>query len=346
MKTVFKLLCLGGLAIGGLLLLLWNSKQVHQNNNFTRLLPPHIALLQQVVPLHDARYYISGLTSTRVYLGNSNNPTALIVYTDTGDSLQTIHFSPSANRKFTVGAQLVVDSPNVAMIDPLWSSAFAGLLTKPILSYHPLIDYSFSRYLSLTASSYILLVFDTLRGQNKIIKKQFDATPLIAPSPILSKQYDGFFCTQGTFAYDHYSHQLFYTYQYRNEIIVLDTNLNVRYRTHTIDTISRVHLQIDTLLTGSIGKVTFTSPPLVVNQSTHADEGYLYVHSRLQADNENSELFDRSSAIDVYRQQDGAYQFSFYLADIENRKVTDFRILHKRLIVLNGPHLSIYTLTF
>lgn len=346
MKTLFKLLFLVCFVIGILFILLLRSKQVHQNNNFTRLLPPHIALLQQVVPLNGAHYYISGLTSSRIYLGNNNDPTQLIEYSGTGDSIRSLHFSPTSNHRFTVGTHIVVDYPNVAMIDPLWSSAFEGLLTKPELIYHPLINYSFSRFLPLSSSSYVLLVFDTLSGQNKIIKKQFRTSAQASPSPILSRQYDGFFCTQGTFAYDHYSHKLFYTYQYRNEIIALDTNLNVLYRTHTIDTINKVHLQIDTLISGSMAKATFTSPPLVVNQSTDADEEYLYVHSRLQADNETIDLFKRSSVIDVYRQQDGAYQFSFYLADIEDNKVNNFRIFNKRVIALNGPHLSIYTLKF
>src|SRR5690606_30383150 len=102
-----------------------------------------------------------------------NDPTQLIEYSGTGDSIRSLHFSPASNHRFTVGTHIVFDYPSVAMIDPLWSSAFTGLLTQPELIYHPIINYSFSRFLSLSPSSYVLLVFDTLRGQNKIIKKQF-----------------------------------------------------------------------------------------------------------------------------------------------------------------------------
>ncbi len=70
--------------------------------------------------------------------------------------------------------------------------------------------------------------------------------------------------------------------------------------------------------------MTMSSPPLVVNKSAVVDDGHLFVHSNLMANNEASKAFDEASVIDVYSLTDGAYKFSFYIPDYQSHKASSF----------------------
>src|SRR5690606_29221831 len=99
----------------------------------------------------------------------------------------------------------------------------------------------------------------------------------------------------GVLHYDPGAARLVYVYYYRNQFLCLDTNLNVQYKGRTIDTVSHAHIKVASL--ASEGKQTLTSPGGVVNRLSCMDGKWVYVNSKLMANNERKSEFDKVSAI-------------------------------------------------
>jgi len=130
---------------------------------------------------------------------------------------------------------------------------------------------------------------------------------------ILEKQIDGVFCVDGTMRFSKEIDRLVYTYRYRNQFIVMDTNLNVVARINTIDTTSKAKIKIATIK--STNSRTLASPPFVVNNQTSVYKQWLFVNSSLLALNDDPDTFNTTSIIDVYDIVNAKYLFSFYIGN-------------------------------
>src|SRR5262249_2111967 len=154
----------------------------------------------------------------------------------------------------------------------------------------------------------------------------------------------GIFCTDGSLLAQADSNRLIYVYNYRNQWICLDTNLNIRYKARTIDTNSRVKFTVGSI--PSQHAITMSSPPTFVNQQSCISGNSLFIHSALQADNDESDVYSISSPIDVYSLVDGKYLLSFYLPDYRKHKIRDFRVSGNTLVALYDHYVYTYTLLF
>jgi hypothetical protein len=159
----------------------------------------------------------------------------------------------------------------------------------------------------------------------------------------LQKQVDGVFCTDGMMAYDKDLARLIYLYRYRNQYIVMDSNLSMTYRANTIDTTSVAKVKVATI--ASTHAHTMAAPPLMVNRQMAVHQQWLFVNSSLLARNEHTRALDQASVIDVYDLLSRKYQFSFYLYDYDRReKIRQFAIYGNRLIALFETHISSFDL--
>jgi hypothetical protein len=95
-----------------------------------------------------------------------------------------------------------------------------------------------------------------------------------------------------------------------------------------------------------IGKSTVSSPSGVVNRLSCMDSQWLYVNSKLMANNERKEEFDKVSVIDVYSLKDGTYHFSFYLPNLGEKKLRSFRVFNKTLVALYDHYVYTFRLNF
>lgn len=163
-------------------------------------------------------------------------------------------------------------------------------------------------------------------------------TDTIAGVGLLEKQLDGLFCTDGMLRYDEETHQVVYTYFYRNEFICADTTLTLHYRGHTIDTTSRAHISVKS----HDGKRTLSSPPHIVNRLATTYQGKLFVNSNLIADNEQPAQFSNADVIDIYNLSTGEYGFSFYLPRYSGGRITRFILFEDGLYALYPDALVTY----
>lgn len=155
------------------------------------------------------------------------------------------------------------------------------------------------------------MVVCRVKGKNMLGKFQGPGSVSFVAG-LLKGQQDNFFTTLGSLLVDAIHNKVVYVYLYRNEFMLLDTNLNLQYSAHTIDTISQAKIK-----TAVLDKTTLTlaSPPLMVNEQGVLQWPYLYIHSRILSASEDPDVFDQHQVIDVYDLEDrGRYCFSFYLS--------------------------------
>lgn len=165
-----------------------------------------------------------------------------------------------------------------------------------------------------------------------LAKKSIGTDSLQNAFDLLQKQQDEIFSKDGKFLFDNYSSKAVYTYSYRNEFIVADTNLHLLYRGHTIDTNSIAKITLST--SDENGTIKMASPPLVVNRKCSVSHGYLFINGALKADNQSKKQFTDSLTIDIYDLKDGKYCTSFLIPNEKKIKLMEFKMEGDKLIAL------------
>jgi hypothetical protein len=327
---------------------LWVQTTHAPKGSFTRQFPPHLANIIHQIELPDSYLYLSGISSSAIYLGSINEPDKFLVLSRKSlaaiTSITGHKVKRSAEQRISTGTKILINPPNVHIIDGIWSTVLTGQLGSDHYTQHTLTSETISRAISLSRNSFVVLTYDTLLKTNKLFKTQIGSH--VVQSVPLTKQVDGFFCTQGILNYDKASKQIFFVSQYKNEVLSLDSNLQLLYRSQTIDNYEQAEIEIDTIISGDVYKSTFSSPPLVVNRLISSSYPHFYVNSLIMADNENPSLFRTNSVIDVYQQENGRYKLSFYLPHMDNSPITDFIVDNRELIVLSGKTLQVYKLNY
>lgn len=326
------------------LLYLASDKINHRPNGFIRLIPPHMATPEKILDIQYNSYYIAGATPTHIYLGNAVAPT-YVLKTDYALS-DTAHMRLQLAREADLSgpATVVIDSPHVYVTEGTQGAILHASVENPVLHRLPEGRRQFYNARPVSPASFILRLYDSAHHQNVLAKRTLDTAFLQPGIPVLEKQVDGVFCTDGTLHYDPNTAKLVYVYYYRNQFICLDTNLNIQYKGRTIDTVSHAHIKVASL--AAEGRSTLASPSGVVNRLSCIDGKWIYVNSKLMANNEKKTEFDKLSVIDVYSLRDGSYHFSFYLPHLGDSKMRAFRVFNKTLVALYDHYVYTFRLNF
>lgn len=140
---------------------------------------------------------------------------------------------------------------------------------------------------------------------------------------------DAGFVYSGLLKYDTVGNRLAYVHFYDNNFDVFTPELELLYRGHTIDTtytnLTKVAIN---------GKsVSYASPPIRINSYSAVYDGYLYVSSKLLADNEDRKEFYKHTVLDQYNLDDGSYVGSFYLPNIDKQVITQYYFISELKIL-------------
>lgn len=338
LRLVKLLFCFIGSCLLVIFLQAFSTWKQNSNNGFIRLLPSHKITGLESLDLKSDTYYICGVDSTAVYLALRSYPERVLMVKFNHENPMFIKLSGFENLKFYQGAYVRVEASNVHLFEGIKPMIALGALrsarfTDVLRSPH------FTAALPISRSSYILRVVKGM--QNHLIKLNQNGVGL---SLLLEKQGEGIFSTDGSLVKADGNDRFFYVFNYRNQFLALDTNLNLLYKGRTRDTISQSQIKVSRI--SSEHKITMSAPPLVVNKGGTANNRYLFVHSAMKADNETESMHAHATAIDVYDVKDGNYQFSFYLSDYNGKKLTDFRVYGQSLYALYDHYLYKYQLNF
>jgi hypothetical protein len=129
-------------------------------------------------------------------------------------------------------------------------------------------------------------------------------------------------------------------YSYRNEILIIDTNLKVVKKINTIDPIDTAKIKIDKIRSNK--STTFSAPPILVNASYSIWNRYIFIHSKIMARNEDEAFFHDSSVIDIYNLSNGKYLYSFYIPSYNYKPISGFQVFDNYLITLSDKYIIKY----
>lgn len=340
-----RLLRLFGCLIGSIfliVLLYFISKQErNKSNGFIRILPSHKIIGQRFFDIGYGQFYIVGIDKKYIYLVNSIASNELLLIDRALKDTLHLKIEGPDLLKIYRGAKILIDSPNIYLADGLKPAILNGNLEDKKINKIIKTPF-FTASLLLSSNTFILR--SIYQGQNILVKQDVGSPIIKQAKSLLQKQVDGIFCTDGSLIKVPNSDKIIYTYYYRNEFICADTNLNLIYRGKTIDTVCTAHIRIGTI--SSDHQLTLAAPPLYVNGQCSATRERLFVHSVRKADNEIGEILDQVSIIDVYLVENGKYQFSVYLPNFKNIKMTDFKVFGKQIIALYDHYIYTYQLNF
>lgn len=332
-KLIFWVVATFTLSIGVVAALISLSKDIRERpGSFLRQYPAHPVMESTKIKLPDNNFYFAGATQDNIYLAHYLKPLQLLeIKSDMSDTTFIRLKIDGMERSRYVRITVALDSPYYYVMDGAIPYIYRGNISDWVgapymtdsayfIDAIPISPTSFAiRALSGKTHEYALgklIVNDTVKLNNGLLEKQFD----------------GLFDVNGSFYYNAESKRISFVYYYRNQYMVMDTNMNLAYRGHTIDTF-RIG-QINSAQVHSENSVLLSSPPLVTNKFHATYNSWLFIHSLLPAKNELMEYFNKASVVDVYDLNTQAYLFSFYLFDEDGEKLKEFRFVHGSMYVL------------
>lgn len=329
----------------GLMFLLFSLSEhkLHRDNSFTRRFAGHPAIKAKQLDMAYNSYYIAGADQGKIYLGNSIAPFHLVTLDTALQNKETIRLSLDQDSLPYKSIQLRVIPPHFFLMDGMMPYIFRGnttdwkaqsVMNKPVY---------FSQVEPIDSVSLVISGLSGKTKENVLGKISLSETDKVDIShDLLQKQIDGIFDTDGILLYNRQLQKLVYTYYYRNQFIVADTNLQLNHLGKTIDTISQAQIKVGTI--ASKNQLKMAAPALTVNKNSATYGNYLFVNSKLIGKHEPINVWKHASIIDVYNLVENTYEFSFYVYNIKKDKLRSFRVLQDKFIGLIGNHIVTYQL--
>lgn len=328
----------------GMLALYFSSEQMmHTRNPFIRRFPHHPAILSKIIDLDFNSYYLAGVGKSEVYLGNLTAPLSVTVI-DSGllhkKRYQIVTMPP---RDSFFNLKLNVLEPNFYLSDGQLPMVYQGTVNDWKAKIWTKNTAYFNAFEPISTSKAIFRAISS-KDHNHVLGSFSvkDTTTLVHLQSILGSKKEGVFSTSGDLSYNSTHKKIIYTYTYKNEYIVIDP---FSFRTeirHTIDTNS--HVRIKTSHNALKDETRLASPAWIVNKMARTNKDYIFVNSQIIGRFEDKNIWNKASIIDTYNINTGAYEFSFYLTNIKDIKMSDFIVTNEKIYIICGQHLAYFDL--
>jgi len=343
--SIIRFVCISLLCCGIIMSLLYVTmgRTNRTKNGFNRRLPVAKLTPLQEVPLPYQDFYIAGVTSDKVYMGTIRSALRLFVCDSGLHNIRPLrlHFPDSV--KFTIqSARFAVDSPHVYLSDGITPRFFRGDLQHLEMDTFLSRSSYFTATTNISPASFAVRAVNANSRSNMLLKVQADSPYVIRPPEVLQKQVDGIFCTDGLFRFDKSSNRIVYMYYYRNQYLVLDSNLNVLRTVNTIDTNSIAKISVAS--TSADGNVMLSSPPAFVNNTYCLSGDHIFICSALLGDNESPKVVDNGNIVDIYSLKDGNYIRTLYIPKPHNEGLREMCIINNKLLAIYSREYVVYNL--
>ncbi|MBP4139781.1 hypothetical protein D0817_24605 [Flavobacterium cupreum] len=322
------------------LLFMLSEDIIHHRNNFVRRFPKHPTNSKKTILLPQATYYIAGYDKGQIYLGNRAEPLAVTIFDTSLVQKKTIRIElPKYKFPYTV-PRLAVKSPYFYFSDGSVPCIFIGDTTNWKAELKMYRKAYFSILKPIDDKTAVIRAIDSKTKANTLGLFTFnnDAS-LQLNGRLLLKQVDGIFDTDGSLLYNSQLDKVIYTYAYRNEFLMIDSQIGNHTSGHTIDTTTRAQVSVARIESKKV--TTLSKQPKLVNKLTASFGNYLFVNAALIGKYEPEIMWKQASIIDVYDLSANTYAFSFYVYNIAGRTMDEFVVLNDRIVSLNGRSLTI-----
>ncbi|KOH43273.1 MauE/DoxX family redox-associated membrane protein [Sunxiuqinia dokdonensis] len=337
LKSVLPSLLAAGLVVG---LFLSSEHIIKQENNFIRRFGQHPIRDEKSLDMGANSYYFAGMVDGQIYLGNTTAP---LILTTVDTALTTkksikIRLDNTGHPFRFIQAQ--VKPPHFYLYDGTVPVIYRGQLGDSLAYTISFEDCYFSQLQVIDSLSFVF------RAQSSQTKTQVLGRLNLYQNPkvrlnetLLEKQVDGMFDTDGWLLRDEVTRELLYVYTYRNQFLVMDRELNLLRKLHTIDTTSRAQVQVRAL---SDGRHKMDAPPLQVNKTQAVHGQVLFNQSNLMGKFESREIWKQAAVVDLYRTGKQEYLGSFYVHDRGKNKLSRLFATDKHVFVLSGSEIKRY----
>jgi uncharacterized membrane protein YphA (DoxX/SURF4 family) len=317
-----------------------SAEIIHHHNSFIRRFPNNPAKVREM-DLQYNSYYFSGFENGQIYLGNYTAP-SLITVIDTSLLKRATHkiiYPDSLPAYSSLNLQVLKD--RFYIIDGTVPMVLTGAINDGKVTMAWQGTKQFSQASMVDSVSLVFRALGT-KERTTLGRLNFNSPDVTLHPGLIKKQIDGVFDVDGLLQFDTTTGTVAYTYYYRNQYIVADTKLNLLRMGKTIDTVSKAVLKV--AYVKSRHETKLAAPPLIVNRTSCADAGLLYVNSALRGRYEADAMWESATVIDVYEMKTGRYISSFYIYTINGKKLRSFVVKGSHLYALIGTTLVDYHL--
>lgn len=340
-NIALKLVLLSILGITFMFIMFYASENtLHHRNNFVRRIPPFIIEKAFEIDLTYNSFYFAGANNSTVYLGNTTAP-SIVTLIDSALTSKIEKQIQLNDELVNITEPLVkVVSPYIFVFDGLSSSIYRGNTNdwKAELKMTNLQRFTIAEPID---SVNIIFRASTVEYGNLLGKFNFENQPsVLYNDKLLQKQIDGLFDTDGTMHYSKENEQFVYVYYYRNQYIITNKNLDLKYRGKTIDTTNVARIKIEYI--NKKQQYKLAAPPLIVNRKSSVHKNLLFINSMLSGRYDPEVMKDKASVIDVYNINNNSYVMSFYIHKMDNKAFDNFIVTEKYLYALFDKTLVAY----
>lgn len=326
-----------GIIIG---LFLSSEHIIKKENNFIRRFDKHPIRNERVLDLRVNSYYFAGTDNGKIYLGNVTAPLIFTVIDTALTTKKTIKLQLDNAQHSFRSIQIQVKSLYFYVFDGSVPVVYRGRLGDSFANTISFEDSYFSQLQVIDSTDFVFRAQSSNTKAQVLGKLRLNRNPKVTlNNTLLKKQIDGMFDTDGHLLQDNSSGKLVYVYTYRNQVLVMDSELNLSKKLHTIDTISKAQIQVQ-LLTD--GRHKMNKPPLEVNKKSMVHNGILFNESNLMGKFESNDMWKKASIIDMYRIDRQEYLGSFYVQNRGKNKMSQMLALDNYLFVLSGDEMMRY----
>ena len=337
-SMLFIFFCSTGLMI---FLFLRSENIMHYENPFIRRYAKHPVVFFSQKDLKFNSYYIAGISGGRIYLGNYTSPSHIVSFDEklNNERIHKIIFNPEKipfkSIKITVsGRYFYLKDGTIPVI-------FRGKISdwKINNEFNSMPYFTTAEPMDSTT-----VVFRSNNGKKLAniigIYSAVNKGKTVYKDSLLQQQIDGVFDTDGILTYSEMNHKIVYVYYYRNEFIIAGKTGSLVLRGRTIDTTTKAKIKISYLKNDTQRKMS--APPYVVNAKAAVHENLLFIHSKIKGRYENDKLWKQASIIDVYDFSHNAYLLSFPVYNLNDDKMSSFKLTSKYLYAIIGKNLVLY----
>lgn len=289
---------------------------------------------------------IAGIADNHVYFATSNPTRFLQMKIDLTD-LKPIDVKYKSTQSLKDAYTVDIDSPQVRIyggnLQTVISSAIGDMDSATTMKFEGTI---FNQAVYLPSQSYIIRQYEP-KVRDFVFVKYDKGGHLIKSEESLSNNIaDDGISTQGILLYNHQYQSLIYVHRLMNRFYAFDTSLNLVFNNRTIDTFSLPNTIVKGYKEGNMNIKTFAAPPRFVNGVATTYGDHVYINSLLKADNDSKSEFTSKHIIDVYNVKGGNYQYSFYIPNFNEQKLTAIEVRRNTLIAVYGfgRHISSFEL--
>jgi len=337
LKSLLPSMVAAGVVVG---LFLSSEQIIKKENNFTRRFGQHPIRDEKAFDLGVNSYYFAGMADGQIYLGNVTAPLVLTRIDTALITKKVVKIQlDNTNHHFRF-IQLQVKPPHFFLYDGTVPVIYRGLLGDSLAHTISFEDCYFSQIQVIDS---VRFAFRAQSSQTKswvlgTLELERDSTVKLN-NQLLEKQVDGIFDADGQLLQDERNEVLVYIYAYRNQFLVMDLELNLLRKLHTIDTTTMAKVQVRLL---ADGRHKMDTPPLLVNKTSVVHDQVLFNVSMLMGKYESREQWRQAVIVDMYQTGLQEYLGSFYVYHRGKDRMTQMFATDKHLFVLSGSEIVRY----